>query len=160
MPTASLDDFLPAETEAPALGPIASDLVGGAGADYLSPEYRAMGRRNRRLALECLERGDHRQAPEKAWAAFAQAVKIASAGRGIPARLHTPIVSVAQAFTELASDVDPCASERLQHGLTTARSLHMHLRENDLSPGLVASHVAEVLEALDVLDAMTGSNPA
>ena len=69
---------------------------------------------------------------------------------------YRAVIRVAHALTEMVGPSDPARAARLRHGLTAARSLHQHFYEGDLPPDLVRSLVAEVMDAVDLLDSAFG----
>ncbi len=131
---------------------VAGHALRQADASSLRDRYRENGAHYRAVAAECLERGDHLQAAEKSWGVFAQAVKEAGAAHRYRLRTHEAVIRVAHALTEMVGPSDPARAARLRHGLTAARSLHQHFYEGDLPPDLVRSLVAEVMDAVDLLD--------
>lgn len=118
----------------------------------LATNYRDNKTHYRAVAQECLGRGDHRQAAEKSWGAFAQAVKSASADRGYRLTSHAAVIRVAYSLTELVRQWDPAAADRLRHGLSAAEVLHQHFYEAHLQVEFVRSLAAEVEDAVQLLD--------
>ncbi len=98
-----------------------------------------------------LNQGDHLQAAEKAWGAYAQTIKSIAAEHGLRATHHASIIGAADRMAILAADYDPEAGNFLRHGLSTARSLHQHFYENDLAPRTVAENATEVTNVIQFL---------
>ncbi len=103
----------------------------------------------RLVASDCVASGDHRQAAEKSWGAFAQAIKAAAAAHGVVITTHVDVLGVAMALANLVRSTDPGTGQRLESLVYTARSLHQHFYENDLPSGAVPRAAANVLEAAD-----------
>lgn len=98
-----------------------------------------------------LNQGDHLQAAEKAWGAYAQTIKNIAAEHGLSATHHASIIGAADQMAILAADYDDESGVFLRHGLSTARSLHQHFYENDLSPQTVAENATEVTRVIQFL---------
>ena len=105
----------------------------------------------RNLAQKCLGEGDYLQAAEKSWGAYAQTIKSAGADYAMNVATHRNVLSVAQQLTALAATADAADAARLHSGFTSARSLHQHFYEDDLGAAEVERSVAEVMEAIDLL---------
>lgn len=112
----------------------------------------------RRVAQKCLGEGDYRQAAEKSWGVYAQAIKGISAAHGIGVSTHGNLVSVAQALTALADGADAAAGDQLRRAFRTARSLHQHFYEDDLHGDEVERSVTEVMAAVDLLQTLFERN--
>ena len=110
----------------------------------------------RNVALRCLNEGDYRQAAEKTWGAYAQAVKLAGAAHGMHINSHSSTLSVAQELTYLAATADVAVAASLDTGFHKARSLHQHFYENDLRDATVERAVADVMDAIDLLQTLFG----
>lgn len=108
----------------------------------------------RSVAQKCLNEGDYLQAAEKTWGAYAQTIKAASASYGIRVSTHSNLLSVAQSLNDLAIGADADTGQRLRRALHTARSLHQHFYENDLLDEEVKRSVAEVMDAVDLLQTL------
>ena len=80
-----------------------------------------------------LDEGDFVQAAEKSWGAYAQAIKAVAANHGLRVTHHASIIGAADRIALLVRSSDTVAGDTLRHGLSTARSLHQHFYENDLS---------------------------
>ncbi len=110
----------------------------------------------RSVAQKCLDEGDHLQAAEKSWGAYAQTIKATCAGYEIRVSTHANILSVAQALTALAAGADADVGGRLRRGFNMARSLHQHFYEDDLEGDEVARQSAEVMDAIALLQTLFG----
>ena len=98
-----------------------------------------------------LDEGDYLQAAEKSWGAYAQSIKAVAADHRLRLTHHASIMGVADQLALLAGSVDPAAGQALRQGLSTARSLHQHWYEDDLSDTTVATDSREVMAAIDLL---------
>ena len=98
-----------------------------------------------------LDDSDYLQAAEKSWGAYAQTIKAIAADYDLAASHHASIIGAADALALLAGDADPASGEVLRHGLSTARSLHQHFYENDLSGATVAANATEVNSVIELL---------
>ena len=98
-----------------------------------------------------LDEGDYLQAAEKSWGAFAQSIKAVAADHRLRLTHHASIMGVADHLALLAGSVDPAAGQALRQGLLTARSLHQHWYEDDLSDTTVTTSSREVMAAVDLL---------
>lgn len=112
----------------------------------------------RLAASRCVANGDHRQAAEKSWGAFAQAIKAVSAARGVLVRSHADVLGVALKLAGVMRQADRAAGSALLNGCMTARTLHQHFYENDLSPDEIPSLVRKVMRAVDLLDLAVATN--
>ena len=108
----------------------------------------------RELAQKCLADGDYRQAAEKSWGAYAQTIKVIAAAHGMNVETHRSLLRVASELNALAGSADPAIAARLHLGFHTARSLHQHFYENDMPAGEVVKAAAEVLDAVELLQAL------
>ena len=98
-----------------------------------------------------LDEGDFVQAAEKSWGAYAQAIKAVAANHGLRVTHHASIIGAADRIALLVRSSDTVAGDTLRHGLSTARSLHQHFYENDLSDATLAMTSHEVVTAIDML---------
>lgn len=98
-----------------------------------------------------LDEGDYPQAAEKSWGAYAQTIKAVAADHGLRVTHHASIIGAADQIALLVGSVDSAAGYVLRHGLSTARSLHQHWYENDLSDVTVTADTYEVMAAIDLL---------
>ncbi len=98
-----------------------------------------------------LDEGDYLQAAEKSWGAYAQTVKAIAADHGLRVTHHASIIGAADRIALLVGTVDTAAGDTLRQGLSTARSLHQHWYENDLSDATVTANTREVIAAIDLL---------
>ncbi len=110
----------------------------------------------RSVAQKCLWEGDYLQAAEKSWGVYAQTVKGISAAHGFRVSTHGNLVSVAQSLNALATEADPAAGTQLRQAFHAARSLHQHFYENDLHDDEVARSAAEVMAAVELMQALFG----
>ena len=108
------------------------------------------------VAQRCLNEGDYLQASEKSWGAYAQAVKAAGAGYRMHVNTHRSVLRVAEEFTGLAATVNATNAARLRIGYLSARSLHQHFYESDLGDAEVEQGVADVKDAIDLLQTLFG----
>ena len=116
--------------------------------------YRGNLAHYRDLAQKCLADGDYRQAAEKSWGAYAQTIKVIAAAHGMNVETHRSLLRVASELNALAGSADPAIAARLHLGFHTARSLHQHFYENDMPAGEVVKAAAEVLDAVELLQAL------
>ena len=98
-----------------------------------------------------IDEGDYLQAAEKSWGAFAQTIKAVAADHRLRLTHHASIMGVADHLALLAGSVDTVAGQALRQGLLTARSLHQHWYEDDLSDTTVTTSSREVMAAIDLL---------
>ena len=98
-----------------------------------------------------LDEGDYLQAAEKSWGAFAQSIKAVAADHRLRLTHHASIMGVADHLALLAGSLDTAAGQALRQGLLTARSLHQHWHEDDLSDTTVTTSTREVMAAIDLL---------
>ena len=112
----------------------------------------------RLVASDCVASGDHRQAAEKSWGAFAQAIKAVSAARGVLVTSHTDVLGVALKLAALVREGDRTAGASLLNGCMTARSLHQHFYENDLAADEIPVLVRKVMRAVDLLEGSVLTN--
>ena len=110
----------------------------------------------RRHSREYLAAGDYQQAAEKAWGAYAQSVKSIAADYGVKLAHHAHLLRTAGRLAELAGQAEPADERVIRAGLSSARSLHEHFYENDLSAGDVAYSIEEVAAAIDLMQQRFG----
>ena len=115
--------------------------------------YRGNLAHYRDLAQKCLADGDYRQAAEKSWGAYAQTIKVIAAAHGMNVETHRSLLRVAQELNALAGGADPAIADRLRMGFHMAQTLHQHFYENNLLDGEVGKAAADVLYAIDLLQA-------
>ena len=118
----------------------------------LSAVYRANLAHYREHIRQSLAADDYRQAAEKSWGAFAQAVKTAAADHGLHIPSHRGILQVSQRLSTLAGQSNPDDAATLTGGLAFARSLHSHFYENDLADETVAAFADGVDKAVAVIE--------
>ena len=116
--------------------------------------YRGNLSHYRNVAQQCLNEGDYLQAAEKSWGAYAQAVKAAGAVHGMHVNTHRSVLRVAEEFTALTATVNSGDAARLRVGYLSARSLHQHFYENDMGDTEVEKGVADVMDAVDLLQSL------
>ena len=120
-------------------------------ASQQSTVYRGNLAHHRDYAQTSLDEGDYLQAAEKSWGAYAQTIKAVAAEHGLRVTHHASIVGAADQIALLVGSVDSAAGNALRNGLSTARSLHQHWYENDLSNVTVAANTHEIMVAIDLL---------
>lgn len=98
-----------------------------------------------------LDDGDYLQAAEKSWGAYAQTIKAIAADHRLRLTHHASIIGAADQIAVLVGLADTTAGDTLRQGLSTARSLHQHWYENDLSDVTVSANTREVINAIDLL---------
>ena len=118
----------------------------------LSVVYRANLAHYREHIRQSLAADDYRQAAEKSWGAFAQAVKTAAADHGLHIPSHRGILQVSQRLATLAAQSNPDDAATLTGGLAFARSLHSHFYENDLADETVTAFADGVNQAVAVIE--------
>ena len=116
--------------------------------------YRGNLSHYRNVAQQCLNEGDYLQAAEKSWGAYAQTVKAAGAGYGINVNTHRSVLRVAEEFTALAATTNAAEADKLRVGYLSARCLHQHFYENDMGNAEVEKGVADVMDAIDLLQSL------
>ena len=112
----------------------------------------------RSVAQHCLTGHDYRQAAEKSWGAYAQAVKAAGAAHGMHVNTHRNVLRVAEELTALTATVNVVDAAKLRIGYLSARALHQHFYENDVGDAEVEQGVADVMDAIDLLQALFDGN--
>ena len=122
--------------------------------------HRSIGARYQEHGQQSQSIGDYLQVAEKAWGAYAQTVKALVSEHRWRATHHVSIIGVADRLALLAGQLDAAAGETLRHGLATARSLHQHFYEEDLSDAMVVANAAEVSTAIDLMQELFSSNGA
>ena len=113
--------------------------------------YRGNLAHYRGLAQNSLDEGDYLQAAEKSWGAYAQTIKAIAADHRLRLTHHASIIGAADQIAVLVGLADTTAGDTLRQGLSTARSLHQHWYENDLSDVTVSANTREVIDAIDLL---------
>ena len=108
----------------------------------------------RNVAQRCLADGDYLQAAEKSWGVYTQTIKAICADHRIRVSTHSNILSVANQLTALARNSDPAIGAMLRQGFQSARGLHQHFYEADLPDDEVERSVAEVMDAIDLLQTL------
>ena len=120
--------------------------------------YRGNLSHYRSVAQKCLNEGDYLQAAEKSWGTYAQAIKSAGAAYGVHVNTHSAVLSVSQALTDLVATTDEPIAVRLDTGFHKARSLHQHFYENDLADSAVERAIADVMDAVGLLQTLFERN--
>ncbi len=120
-------------------------------ASQQSAVYRGNLAHYLRHAQTSLEQDDYLQAAEKSWGSYAQTIKAIGADHGLRVTHHASIIGAADQIALLVGSVDPAAGNTLRTGLSTARSLHQHWYENDLSADTVAANTHEIMVVIDLL---------
>ena len=119
-----------------------------------SATYRNNLAHYRSVAQRCLNEGDYLQAAEKSWGAYAQAVKAAGAGYRMHVNTHRNVLRVAEEFTALAATMNTADAAQLRIGYLSARSLHQHFYENDMGDAEVEHGVADVMDAINLMQTL------
>ena len=112
----------------------------------------------RRVAQRCLTDHDYRQAAEKSWGAYAQAVKSAGASHGMHVNTHRNVLRVAEELTALTATVNAVDAAKLRIGYLSARALHQHFYENDVGDAEVEQGVADVMDAINLMQTLFDGN--
>ena len=112
----------------------------------------------RQHVQKSLADGDYRQAAEKSWGAYAQAIKLIGAEHGLHITSHRTILRVAQQLASLAGQGDAELGRNLRHGLAAARSMHTHFYENDLPDETVMDSSVDVASAIALLQELFPAN--
>ena len=120
--------------------------------------YRGNLAHYRTVAQRSLNEGDYLQAAEKSWGAYAQAVKAAGAEHGMHVNTHRSVLRVAEEFTALANTMNAADAAKLRIGYLSARSLHQHFYESDMGVAEVERGVADVMEAVDLIQTLFDDN--
>ena len=108
----------------------------------------------RRMVDRSLCRGDYIYAAEYSWMAYAQAIKEASSNCRIAGTASSDTIKMAQHLNEMVLSAEAGSGNQLRIGFHAARSLYWHLDENDLSDSLVEGAIADVMGAIDLLQAL------
>ena len=122
--------------------------------------HRSIRERYQQHGQQSQSAGDYLQVAEKSWGAYAQTIKALVSEHRWRATHHVSIIGVADQLALLAGQLDAAAGETLRHGLSTARSLHQHFYEEDLSDAMVVANAAEVSTAIDLMQELFSSNGA
>ena len=120
-------------------------------ASHQSAVYRGILAHYREHVQKSLDEGDYLQAAEKSWGAYDQTIKAVAADHGLRVTHHASIIGAADQIALLVRSLDSAAGDALRHGLSTARSLHQHFYENDLSDVTVTADTHEVIAAINLL---------
>ena len=123
-----------------------------------SPTDRDSQTYYRRMVDRSLSRGDYMYAAEYCWTAYSQAVKAASSDCGMTTPDSCDTTRMAQQLTKLAFNVDAAIGNRLRTGFHAARSLYWHLYENDLTDSSVERTIADVMDAVGLLQTLFERN--
>ena len=92
--------------------------------------------------------------------AYAEAVKVAGSKCRIEGTASNDTVKMAQQVNEIVFKTDAGSGNQLRTGFHAARSLYWHLGENDLSDSLVEEAIADVMDAIDLLQTFFDGNGA
>ncbi len=114
----------------------------------------------RQHVQKSLADGDYRQAAEKSWGAYAQAVKIIGADHGLHVTSHRSILQVSGQLTSLVNRHDAETAAALTTGLVVARAMHTHFYENDLPASAVVASAEIVANAINLLQDLFPVNGA
>ena len=112
----------------------------------------------RQHVQQSLADGDYRQAAEKSWGAYSQAIKIIGAVHGLHITSHRSILQVSGQLTALVNPHDAATAAALTYGLVAARAMHIHFYENDLPAPAVAASAGTVAAAIDLLHELFPAN--
>ena len=104
--------------------------------------------------------GDYRQAAEKSWGAYAQAIKIIGADHGLHINSHTAILRVSGRIIALVGPQNAPSAAALTNGLLVARAMHTHFYENDLPESAVIAGADTVANAINLLQDLFPVNGA
>ena len=97
-------------------------------------------------------------AAEYCWTAYSQAVKAAFSDRGMTTPDSCDTTRIAQQLTKLAFNADAAIGARLRTGFHAAISLYLHLGENDLTDSSVERAIADVMDAVGLLQTLFERN--
>ena len=122
--------------------------------------HRSIRARYQEHGQQSQSAGDYLQVAEKSWGAYAQTIKALVSEHRWRATHHSSIIGVADQLALLAGQSDAAAGETLRHGLSTARSLHQHFYEEDLSDQMVVTNAADVSSAIDLMQELFSPNGA
>ena len=118
--------------------------------------YRRCLAHYREHVLASIAAGDYLQVAEKSWGAYAQTIKIIGAERRLGISHHAAIIGVAN---ELADLTDAATRDTLDNGLSTARSMHQHFYEDDLSDTAVIRNANRVADVIDLMMRLFSAYP-
>ena len=114
----------------------------------------------RQHVQKSLADGDYRQAAEKSWGAYAQAIKLIGAEHGLHVTSHRSILQVSGQLTSLVNRHDAETAAALTTGLVVARAMHTHFYENDLPASAVVASAEIVANAINLLQVLFPVNGA
>ena len=112
----------------------------------------------RQHVQKSLADGDYRQAAEKSWGAYAQAIKLIGAEHGLHIASHRTILQVSDQLTSLVNRHDAGTAAVLTNGLVVARAMHTHFYENDLPASAVIASADTVAATIDLLHELFPAN--
>ena len=118
--------------------------------------YRRSLANYREHVLASIAAGDYLPIAEKSGGAYAQTIKIIGAERRLGISHHGAIIGVAN---ELADLTDATTRDALDNGLSTARSMHQHFYEDDLSDTAVIRNANRVADVIDLMMRLFSANP-
>ena len=108
----------------------------------------------RRMVDRSLSRGDYTYAAKYCWMAYVQAIKVACSDCGLAAPTSGDIIKAAQEVNKLAPNADAAMGTQLRTGFHAARSLYWHLDENDLTDSAVERTIADVMDAINLMQTL------
>ena len=114
----------------------------------------------RQHVQKSLADGDYRQAAEKSWGAYAQAIKKIGAEHGLHVTSHRSILQVSGQLTSLVNRHDAETAAALTTGLVVACAMHTHFYENDLPASAVVASAEIVANAINLLQVLFPVNGA
>ena len=114
----------------------------------------------RQHVQKSLADGDYRQAAEKSWGAYAQAIKLIGAEHGLHVNSHTAILRVSGRLIALVGPQNAPSAAALTNGLLVARAMHTHFYENDLPESAVIAGAETVANAINLLQDLFPVNGA
>jgi hypothetical protein len=128
--------------------------LSSADAAELAANYRNNLAHYQEHVQKSLAEGDYRQAVEKSWGAYAQAIKTIGAEHGLHVSSHTAILRVSGRLTALVSRQDAATAATLTNGLLAASAMHTHFYENQLPGSAVVAGSATVATAIGMLGSL------
>ena len=134
-------------------------LLSSPEASELADTYRENLAHYREHVQKSLADGDYRQAAEKSWGSYAQAIKAIAAEHRLRVRSHTSILRVSERLVSLVSLHNPTAGVVLDNGSNSAHSMHIHFYENDLPAETVVRRADGVVSAIDLLQELFPAEP-
>lgn len=114
--------------------------------------FRENGAYDRKVAAVCLRQDDHRLAAKKSWASFANAIQAACAAEGVLVTWDRDLVRISWRLMSHVREADAAAGNTLDRGFMAGRTLLQHFHEDILPSDFVPSLVAEVMDAVALLD--------